>query len=232
MSRRSRPHYHSGLEWILGVAFEDTLTRPARLAQGFTHVRCCGSPRASSPHGLAPPALASRDGRDCVQLPPARGCYHLAPRRTFTSNPVPMPGTPIPAPLSELARAQARIAELERKIGRQQVDIDFFSTNDQLTEQISHVIVANMSEQCRSRIHVNISHNLGYSFRVFWKSSGRFWGVKAVKTPVDMGFYVLGAALKFGIMSDVGIRQETASSVGRVFVRGLSGLRELSWRIR
>src|SRR5277367_3674901 len=53
MSRRSRPHYHSGLEWILGVAFEDTLTRPARLAQGFTHVRCCGSPRASSPHGLA-----------------------------------------------------------------------------------------------------------------------------------------------------------------------------------
>src|SRR5271168_2263616 len=93
MSRRSRPHYHSGLEWILGVAFEDTLTRPARLAQGFTHVRCCGSPRASSPHGLAAPALASRDGRDCVQLPPARGCYHLAPRRTFTSNPVPMPGT-------------------------------------------------------------------------------------------------------------------------------------------
>src|SRR5271156_5649081 len=93
MSRRSRPHYHSGLEWILGVAFEDTLTRPARLAQGFTHVRCCGSPRASSPHGLSAPALASHDGRDCVQLPPARGCYHLAPRRTFTSNPVPMPGT-------------------------------------------------------------------------------------------------------------------------------------------
>src|SRR5271170_3893418 len=68
--------------------------------------------------------------------------------------------------------------------------------------------------------------------RVFWKSSGRFCGVKAVKTPVDMGFCVLGAALKFGIMSDVGIRQETASSVGRVFVRGLSGLRERSWRIR
>jgi transposase len=31
-----------------------------------------------------------------------------------------------PAPLSELAWAQARIAELERKIGRQQVDLDFF----------------------------------------------------------------------------------------------------------
>jgi hypothetical protein len=57
-------------------------------------VRCCGSPRASSPHDLTAPALASHDGRDCVQLPLARGCYHLAPRRTFTSNPVPMPGTP------------------------------------------------------------------------------------------------------------------------------------------
>src|ERR1700723_822532 len=94
MSRRSRPQYRSGLGWILGVAFEDTLTRPVRLAQGFTCVRCCGTPRASSPHDLTAPALASHDGRDCVQLPLARGCYHLAPRWTFTSNPVPMPGTP------------------------------------------------------------------------------------------------------------------------------------------
>jgi transposase len=31
-----------------------------------------------------------------------------------------------PAPLTELAQAQARIAELERKIGRQQMDLDFF----------------------------------------------------------------------------------------------------------
>jgi transposase len=31
-----------------------------------------------------------------------------------------------PAPLSELTRAQARIADLERKIGRQAIDIDFF----------------------------------------------------------------------------------------------------------
>lgn len=31
-----------------------------------------------------------------------------------------------PAPLSDLARAQARIAELERKIGKQQMDVDFF----------------------------------------------------------------------------------------------------------
>ncbi len=88
------PHYRPGLEWILGVAFPDTLTRPVRLTQGFTFVRCCGSARASTPHGLTAPALTSRDGGYCVQLPPARGCYHLAPRRTFTSNPVPMPGKP------------------------------------------------------------------------------------------------------------------------------------------
>src|SRR3954447_22748508 len=62
MSRRPRPHYRPGLGWILGVAFRDTLTRPVRLAQGFTSVRCCGSPRASSPHGLAAPGPASHDG--------------------------------------------------------------------------------------------------------------------------------------------------------------------------
>src|SRR5271154_2183962 len=93
MSRRPRPQYRLGLEWILGVAFAYTLTRPVRLAQGLPFVRCCGSPRASSPHGLTAPAPVSHDGDDCVQLPLARGCYHLAPRRTFTSNPVPMPGT-------------------------------------------------------------------------------------------------------------------------------------------
>src|SRR5271157_2171218 len=32
-----------------------------------------------------------------------------------------------PAPLTELARAQARIIELERKIGKQQMDLDFFA---------------------------------------------------------------------------------------------------------
>jgi hypothetical protein len=62
MSRRLRPHYRPGLGWILGIAFEDTLTRPVRLAQRFTFVRCCGSPRASSPHGLAAPGPASHDG--------------------------------------------------------------------------------------------------------------------------------------------------------------------------
>ncbi len=31
-----------------------------------------------------------------------------------------------PAPLTDLAQAQSRIAELERKIGEQQMDLDFF----------------------------------------------------------------------------------------------------------
>ena len=44
--------------------------------------------------------------------------------RSARARPDAAPATP--APLSELARAQARIAELERKIGRQQVDLDFF----------------------------------------------------------------------------------------------------------
>ena len=44
--------------------------------------------------------------------------------RSARAGPDAAPATP--APLSELARAQARIAELERKIGRQQVDLDFF----------------------------------------------------------------------------------------------------------
>src|ERR1700676_3446076 len=62
MSRDARPPYRSDLGWILGFAFGDTLTRPVRLAQGFTFVRCHGSPRASSPHGLTAPGLASLDG--------------------------------------------------------------------------------------------------------------------------------------------------------------------------
>src|ERR1019366_1829688 len=89
----------------------DTLTRPVRLALGFTFVRCCGSPRASSPHGLAAPgSWASLDGGPCVQLPLARGGSQLAPQRTFASNPVPMPGTPPAraAALRRQSRVQAR----------------------------------------------------------------------------------------------------------------------------
>ena len=96
---RSRPHYRSDLGWILGVAFEGTLIRSARPAQGFTCVRCCSTPKASSPHRLA-----------TVQLPSACGCYQLAPQRTCTSYPGSMLGTPSPAPVlaAERLRGIAR----------------------------------------------------------------------------------------------------------------------------
>ena len=71
ISRRSRPHYCFDLGWILGVAFRGTLTRSNQPAQGFTLVRCCGSSRASSPHGLAasgPIACAISPPCSCRQL--------------------------------------------------------------------------------------------------------------------------------------------------------------------
>src|SRR5450759_2021006 len=72
------------------------LPLPPRPRLDFGHrVRCHGLPRASSPHRLAAPAdCRLTTSLHCVQLPLARGCYQLAPRRTYTSNPVPMPGTP------------------------------------------------------------------------------------------------------------------------------------------
>src|ERR1700689_3875269 len=73
MSRSPRSHYRLGLGWILGIAFEDTLTRPIRLAQEFTFVRCHGLPRASSPHGLTAPA-----GCRLTTSPTACSCLWLA----------------------------------------------------------------------------------------------------------------------------------------------------------
>jgi transposase-like protein len=44
------------------------------------------------------------------------------------SDPLPEAGATMPAsaPLDELGKARRRIAELERKVGQQQVDLDFF----------------------------------------------------------------------------------------------------------
>ena len=95
---RSRPQYRSDLGWILGVAFLGTLTRSARPAQGFTYVRCCSAPPASSPHDLAVPGRIVSRRPTCVQLPSACGCLQLAPQRTCTSNPGSMPGTPRTSP--------------------------------------------------------------------------------------------------------------------------------------
>src|SRR6202042_2814522 len=56
-------------------------------------------------------------------------------------------------------------------------------------------------------------------------------GFKVVKGPVDIGFWRLGSARRSGIMRDGEIGQETASAVGWIFVRGLSGAQDRSWRI-
>ena len=49
------------------------------------------------------------------------------PKKGFLAARASSDATPAPDAASELTRAQARIAELERKIGKQQMDIDFFS---------------------------------------------------------------------------------------------------------
>src|SRR4029077_15552339 len=108
---RSRPQYRSDLGWILGVAFLGTLTRSARPAQGFTYVRCCSAPPASSPHGLTAPGRVVSRRPTRVQLPSACGCFQLAPQRTCTSNPGSMPGTPrlaLRAPALRAASALTR----------------------------------------------------------------------------------------------------------------------------
>src|SRR5271156_2506114 len=72
MSRRPRPQYRLGLEWILGVAFAYTLTRPVRLAQGLPFVRCCGS------LGLLPHTASRRQPRCLTTATTACSCLWLA----------------------------------------------------------------------------------------------------------------------------------------------------------
>jgi len=53
MSHRARPTYCPGYGRKPGVVLRSALTLPDQPALGFTCVRCCGSSRASIPHGLA-----------------------------------------------------------------------------------------------------------------------------------------------------------------------------------
>ena len=48
------------------------------------------------------------------------------PKKGFLAARASSDAAPAPDAPSELARAKARIAELERKIGKQQMDLDFF----------------------------------------------------------------------------------------------------------
>src|SRR5271168_2903137 len=76
-----------------------------------------------------------------------------------------------------------------------------------------------------SRVH-SANSNLGL-LEIEWV----ILGFKVVKGPVDIGFWRLGPARRSGIMRDGEIGQGTASAVGWIFVRGLSGARDRSWRI-
>jgi transposase-like protein len=58
---------------------------------------------------------------------------------------------PAPDASSELARAQARIAELERKIGKQQMDIDFFREALRLIDALEAKTSATSSTQSSKR---------------------------------------------------------------------------------
>ena len=104
---RSRPQYRSDLGWISGVAFLGTLTRSARPVQAL-HLRSVLQHASgffpTRPRGAR--AWASHDGDPCMQLPSARGCYQLAPQRTSTSNPVPMPGTPSSRSFADTSRGE------------------------------------------------------------------------------------------------------------------------------
>src|ERR1700675_4673733 len=99
MSRNPRSPYRFGLGWILGFAFEDTLTQPIRLAQEFTFVRCHGLPRASSPHGLTAPA-----GCRLTTSPTACSCLWLA---VATNSPREGLTPPIQCPCQAHLRATA-----------------------------------------------------------------------------------------------------------------------------
>jgi hypothetical protein len=74
MSCRRLPQYHSDRGWILGVALASMLALIRSALRGFTCVRCCSMPPASSPHALA-------GSCSCLWLTVAsnRFCKGLAP---------------------------------------------------------------------------------------------------------------------------------------------------------
>lgn len=70
-----------------------------------------------------PAALRSRGRPTRADIAAMRGGAELEPLVDAKGQPVPMPP---PEPPDELVRSRERIAELERKIGQQQVELDFF----------------------------------------------------------------------------------------------------------
>jgi transposase len=72
------------------------------------------------------PAQAVFEWRAAYRRLGAAGLNRKRGRKPGSARASPGAAPATPAPLTDLARAQARIAELERKIGKQQMDLDFF----------------------------------------------------------------------------------------------------------
>jgi hypothetical protein len=72
-------------------------------------------------------------------------------RASSAAPPVPDDASSSARPGDELARAQARIAELERLIGRQQVDLDFFREALRLMEAAPPSVIATSSTRSSKR---------------------------------------------------------------------------------
>jgi transposase len=72
-------------------------------------------------------------------------------RASSAAPPVPDGAASSARPGDELARAQARIAELERVIGRQQVDLDFFREALRLMEAAPPSVIATSSTRSSKR---------------------------------------------------------------------------------
>src|SRR5450759_1319011 len=95
MSCRRLPQYHSDRGWILGVALAGMLALIRSALRGFTCVRCCSMPPASSPHALT-------GSCSCLWLTVAsnRLCKGLAPSIDHSCSTYPLCcGSPSSPPL-------------------------------------------------------------------------------------------------------------------------------------
>jgi len=81
--------------------------------------------RAGGPAALRSRGRPKRDLEEPFVMP-AGLSMPAAPAARRTGPPPPPSARAAPAAADELAAAQARIAELERKIGRQELELDFF----------------------------------------------------------------------------------------------------------
>src|SRR5277367_3091657 len=97
----------------------------------------------------------------------------------------------------------------------------------------SHPVAARLALKCTPDVHLHLHiPEIGrLRIRGLLEIEWVILGVKVVKGPVDIGFWRLGPTRRSGIMRDGEIGQGTASAVGWIFVRGLSGARDRSWGI-